>query len=166
MWAVPSVGDPWWHQRAAGCGHLTPVYTRTSDCIRCYLVNSREQIGLLLLLVCISSRNRLNHQSHKSHSLKLGYQSHHICGCYIHVHANICQSIGLARPPAATFDCIFVGFLSILSFKSGNVRRLFALGLNYIKTYMDCVSAQLFIASNTIPQSYGNTSEHQAMSFY
>ena len=53
MRAVPSVGDLWWLERAAGCGCLTPTCTRMSDCTRHFLVNSRELIGLLLLLACI-----------------------------------------------------------------------------------------------------------------
>lgn len=47
MQAVPSVDDPRWHQCAAGCGHLIPACTRTSDCTFRFL------ICLPLLLACI-----------------------------------------------------------------------------------------------------------------
>ena len=52
MQAVPFAGDPWWQQRAAGCERLTPVCTHMFDCTCHFLVNSRELIGLLLLLAC------------------------------------------------------------------------------------------------------------------
>ena len=120
MWAILSAGDPRWHKRAVGCGRLTPACTRTSDCTRRFLGNSRELIGLLLLLACIfesllpstvgiASIVGLAKSLARTRSLK---------SPYLWLLCKYWSIFWASSASRSTFDCIFVGFLSILSINS------------------------------------------------
>ena len=114
MRAVPSAGDPQWYQHAACFGRLTPACTHMSDCTRHFLVNSRELIGLLLLLACIF-KSLLPLAVRIISIINLvkiacltyvGCRNHYIC-------IIICRSFGLcSSASSSTFDRMFIGFLS------------------------------------------------------